>query len=243
MSLLADVSGASLTATDGVILTDSPAQTGSQTDFARRLRGLLPGGWFPLPPASGGTEQAPVLVGVLNGFGAALAAVWTLLGQVQSQTRLATASGIFIDAFADDYFGVGGLPRQSGETDAAYAARIKASLIAQKNTRAAVSAAVAAVAGAPPTIIEPMNANDCHATASAASPAVGGGYGYGCAGLRTGTLTGGQFFLIAGNPGGAALNAIYAAVESAKAEGVIAWTQADAAAALGEFVLGDNTVS
>lgn len=216
--------------------------TGDQSDFVRRLRGLLPNGWFPSPPASGEPEKAPVLVGILTGLASGLAWIWTLFVEAQAQTRLTTSAGMFIEAFANDVFGAGAFPRASGESDATYIARIQASLIAKKNTRAAISAAVEAVTGAAPTIIETMNAADCHGYGCLAVPAAGGGYGTATSGLRTGTLIGGQFFMIASNPNGLTLSTIYAAAASAKAEGVIAWIQADAPSELGTFVVGANTV-
>lgn len=141
--------------------------TGDQSDFVRRLRGLLPRGWFPDPVATGSTEQAPVLVGVLSGFGNALAGAWTLLQQVRASTRLSTSTGSVLDLAANDLFGAGQFPRVTGEADAAYLARIKASLIAKKNTRSAVSAALTAAGASGSQIIETWNAADCGAYAPA----------------------------------------------------------------------------
>ncbi|OAG73507.1 levanase [Gluconobacter japonicus] len=141
--------------------------TGDQNDFVRRLRGLLPRGWFPDPVATGSTEQAPVLVGILSGFGSALAGAWTLLQQVRSSTRLSTSTGSVLDLAANDLFGVGQFPRTSGEADASYLARIKAALVARKNTRDAVASAVAAAGATSAQIIECWNAADCGSYAPA----------------------------------------------------------------------------
>jgi len=198
--------------------------TGDQADFARRLRALLPTGWFPPAPAAGETEQAPVMNGILQGFGSVFAWIWGLFTGVDAATRLATCTGAFVDMFADDYFGVGLFPRATSETDAAYIARIRAALIATRNTRAAISAAVQGVTGTAPTIIEPMKADDTHALGSTSAPAAGGGYGYGTPGLAYGSLYGGQFFVSA-TLGSATTATVNTAINQVKAQGVIAWVK------------------
>ncbi|MBS1050457.1 hypothetical protein [Gluconobacter japonicus] len=193
--------------------------TGDQSDFVRRLRGLLPRGWFPDPVATGSTEQAPVLVGILSGFGSALAGAWTLLQQVQASTRLKTSTGTVLDQAANDLFGAGQFPRASGETDALYLARIEAALIARKNTRAAVAAAVT-VSGAPSfQIIECWNAADCGALLPAgASRGLGG---YSTPALRYSGIPG-QFFLETAVTD-EVLPITRKSVVQTKAAGVVAW--------------------
>ena len=71
--------------------------TGDQADMAARLRAALPGRWF--------GDAAPVLDGVLAGIGAIWAAVHTQLQAAISQTRIATATGPFLDMIALDFFG------------------------------------------------------------------------------------------------------------------------------------------
>lgn len=225
MALLKSIDNASLQATDGKVLLDTGLVSGSAEDFAFRLRRLLPTGWFPAPPDDGATEAAPVLAAILLGFGSILSGAWTLLVQCQSQMRLATMSGAFLDMAAQDYFGASGLPRSVNESDLRYRRRVAQSLVAQCNTRAAVEAAVQKISGSQPIIIEPTNAADCHALGAVAAPSMGGGYGYGTSGLRYGSLQGGQFFVETVSGRNSDNNAIFQAVSQSAAMGVAAWVR------------------
>lgn len=200
--------------------------TGDQNDFARRVRQLLPFGWFPDPPAANQSEKAPVLNGVLQGIGNILSWVYDLFGQVNLQMRLATATGSFLDLIAYDFFG-DALPRASGETDAAYRKRIQEALVAQKNTRTAITEALQDLTGQTPIVVEPTSASDCKGLGSTAAPAAGGGYGYGVAGLYYGGLNGGQFFVTTKQGNAASVAAIYAAINNVRAEGVTAWVKVE----------------
>jgi hypothetical protein len=223
MSELLDCEGNILVATDEVMLLDTGVVPFSQDDFVRRLRYLLPTGWFPSPPSEGETEGAPVLYGVISGFGAVLTWVWTLFQAASQQARIATASDGFLDMIADDFLGQGVLPRLSGESDNAYRSRIISSLVAPRNTRVAVATALAAVTGITPIIIEPWRAQDCHARGSMGVPAAGGGYGYGTEGLRYGSLGGGAFFVETGTGGALSMSVVRSAITQTKAQGVIGW--------------------
>ncbi|BCI68061.1 hypothetical protein [Acetobacter aceti] len=198
--------------------------TGDQADFVTRLRQLLPDNWFPAAPAAGEQEKAPVLVGVLSGCANVLAWLWLQLADVSNQARLQTTTGTDLSMKADDYFGIDNFPRMSGETDAAYRQRIINQLRATKNTRAAIIAAVQAVTGTTPTIIEQTNADDCKGYGSTANPSAGGGYGYG-AGLHNGHLSGGQFFITVQRGSVTDDSIILNAINSTKAVGAIAWTR------------------
>ncbi|WP_215755109.1 hypothetical protein [Acetobacter sp. P5B1] len=200
--------------------------TGDQADFARRIRQLLPFGWFPSPPGQTLEEKAPVLNGVLQGMGNVLEWVLSLFTQVNAQMRLATASGDMLDMIVYDYFG-DSLPRASGETDNAYRARIQQSLVAAKNTRAAIAQTLRSLTGEEPAIVEPTNATDCKGLATLASPAVGGGYGYGVPGFYYGGLNGGQFFVTTKRGNAPSTAAIYAAINNVRAEGVAAWVRVE----------------
>lgn len=133
--------------------------TGDQQDFVARLKAVLPAGWFPADSAI--TQgQAPVLDAVLAGPAYGLAWIYALTAYAKDQTRIATATDVWLDMAALDYFGVGGLPRRTNEADPAYSARIRASLLTPKNTRAAVIAAVEALTGIAPAVFEPANSGD-----------------------------------------------------------------------------------
>ncbi|GBQ63902.1 hypothetical protein AA103196_0727 [Ameyamaea chiangmaiensis NBRC 103196] len=227
MSTLYDVSGSPLLATDGQPLLDTGIVPYSQRDFARRIRALLPNGWFPAPPGEDGVETAPVLDGVLNGIGFVFAWIFSLLTAVQAQTRIASAYGGFLDMIAADFFGAGVLPRLEGEGDVVYRARIVATLKAPMNTRQAVTAAIAAVTGVQPVVIEPWSAQDCGGLGARVAPGRGGGRGYGTRGLRYGTLGGGQFFVETGISSGASSMAVRSAITRTKALGIIGWLKVE----------------
>jgi len=225
MATLYDEEGFVLQATDGKALLDTGPLPGSVDDFTARLRALLPVGWFPSPPQGLEEEEAPVLVAILTGFATVLTGIWVLMEECRSQIRLTTMSGAFLDMLAADYFGVDGLPQRASEGDSDYRARIVNSLVAPRNTRQAVRDALVAVTGVEPVIIEPLNAADCHAQASLASPSCGGGVGYGCAGLRYGSQSGGQFFLETALGQASDIQVIYQVIERTAAGGVTGWVR------------------
>lgn len=158
----------------------------SQNGFALRVRRLLPDGWFPAAPVAGEEEKAPVLNALLQGFGSVFAWVWNLLGWTNQQARLTTMTGAFLDMFAADFFGTG-LPRKQGESDAEYRKRIQEALFPSLGTRPDVENTIRYEVGQAGRVIEPRNAADCKGLGSAASPATGGGYGYGAPDLRYGS--------------------------------------------------------
>lgn len=182
--------------------------TGSDEDaFAARISALLPP-WF--------ADSNPALNVVLHAAANALVFVYSLLAYVQLQLRLATASDDWLDLFAADFFGTG-LLRNPSESDDNFRARISANLFSPRGTRAAVSAAVAAVIGHPPQIIE--------LTRIADTMAYGPGFGYGH-GRYGGRLRHHQAIVItggyAGNP-----EDVYNAINASKPFGTIVWVDLD----------------
>lgn len=168
---------------------------GDADDMAARIRGVLPGSWFPVSGADNG--RTPILNGVLAGLGAAWAQVYTLLSYAKRQTRIASSTDFFLDIVAADFFG-GRLVRRVGEPDAAFRSRIQANLFAPRATRAAVSAALADLTGNAPAIFEPAYTHD---TGGYGTPAQGGGnMGYGRAGGWGSLQLPFQFFIEAYRP-------------------------------------------
>lgn len=158
----------------------------TQAGLARRIRALLPAGWFPPAPAMGDVEGAPVLNAMLQGFGGMFAWVWGLLAGVGAQTRLATMNGAFLDMFAADFFGAM-LVRGPGESDDTFRTRIAEALFPSLGTRPDVADVLADETGHAGRVIEPRNAADCKGLGTTTAPATGGGYGYGVAALRYGS--------------------------------------------------------
>jgi hypothetical protein len=127
--------------------------TGSIADITSRLQRWLPARWFPTQAVnSDGT--VPRVYAQLVSWATGLQAIWTQIQYTIAQTRLGTSTDGWLDLLSQDYFG-GDLPRLSGETDAAFQARIAANLFLPANTPAAIQSAVESVTGYPARLIEP----------------------------------------------------------------------------------------
>jgi hypothetical protein len=162
--------------------------TGDASDFADRLAGVLPPGWF--------GDDTPVLDAVLAGPAAALALVYAILAYVQAQTRIGTATDGWLDLIAADFLG-DSLTRRTGESDTAYRARILANLLRERATRAGMVTTLTTLTGRAPEIFEPARPQDT------------GGYGIACGyGARYGygsLVHPCQVFLTAYRPTGAGI--------------------------------------
>lgn len=132
-------------------LLDLPIGTGSPADLVDRLGRVLPGGWF--------ADQAPVLDTVLNALAAGWSGLFQLLTTTQAQTRIATASSIFLDMTSQDFLGAT-LPRRTAEPDDSYRIRIERAILRTHNTRADVLNAILSVTNRPPRLIEPARIAD-----------------------------------------------------------------------------------
>ena len=187
--------------------------TGDQTDFVSRLRATLPGGWF-ANTATGQVSQTPILDALLTGLGSAWAGVYGLLAYATNQTRIATATDSFLDMIAEDFFALG-LVRLPQETDAAFSARIRANLLPDAVTRAALIARVTMLTGRAPVIFEPSYADDTGGYGHTGMTA-GTRLGYGVAGGYGSINLPGQFFITAYRPhiGGIPVVAPYASAPS-----------------------------
>ncbi|MBU6419062.1 MAG: hypothetical protein KGQ79_04965 [Proteobacteria bacterium] len=141
---------------------------GDMADMAGRIKQMLPAKWF--------ADDAPILDAVLSGLGQAWANVYSLLQQVRAQTRLATATGIFLDIASQDYNGTT-LPRRAGEADTEFSARLRLNLLAPRATRTALVAAVTNLTGRSPVVFEPLNASDTGGYNVNMGYGVAGGYG------------------------------------------------------------------
>lgn len=156
---------------------------GDSDDMLGRLKQVLPGRWF--------ADSSPVLDALLGGLAEAWSGLYTLLSQVKAQARLVTASGVFLDIAAQDFFG-DKLIRRVGEADGAYSSRLRANLVAPRATRVGLIQALQTLTGRVPKIFEPLNAADT------------GGYnvnlGYNSAGGYGGMNLPYQFFVTAYRP-------------------------------------------
>jgi hypothetical protein len=208
---------------------------GSPSDVIARLKAVLPIGWFP--------DQTPVLDTVLAGLATAWSSLYALLAAVQTQSRIATATGQFLDGASADFFG-NRLPRRNTELDDAFRVRIQQELVREHATRAAIISIVTDLTGKAPVIFEPARVSDTAGYGTA-------GLGYGVAGAWGSLHLPFQVFVTAhraqgvgianvagyGTPGPlarASLSAaagqvtdadIYAAIASVMPTGTRAWTR------------------
>jgi len=215
---------------------------GDQQDMVSRLKALLPGGWF--------RDSTPVLDGVLNGIGWALAAVYGLAAYARLQTRISTATDGFLDLISFDFFR-GSLPRKHQDADSAFRMRILAQLLLEKGTRRGLIRVLQLLTGRTPWVFEPSRAADagCYNT-NTMGYGVAGGYGSLALPFQAFVVayrpTGQGIPFIAGynspegaystpsqteyaNPSliqGAVTDAdIYAAIDAVQPEGTIIWTR------------------
>lgn len=218
--------------------------TGDVADITARLRSYLPAGWFPSDPT-----QTPILNAVLTGIATIMSGLYALYAYVKLQTRIATATGGWLDLIAQDFFGTT-LLRGFNETDNTFRARIKISLFRARGTRQSIIDVLTQLTGYAPKIIEPGRPADTGAYDL-------GGVAYDVAGAY-GDLLVAQAFVIAyrapgtgipllggyDNPvgaydtgsqieyiddsmyaGAAPDAAIYAAINAVRPAGVILWVQ------------------
>lgn len=219
---------------------------GDLNDILFRLRQVLPLRWFP--------DSAPVLDMLLTGIARMWCWSFAQLQAVKSQTRISTATGVWLDVIARDYFG-SALQRRPGESDARYSLRIRAELVRERGTRKAVESVLLSVSGRSPVLFEPANTSDTGGYAG--TNGSGGGIGYGSAGGWGSLALPFQFFVTAYRPTGSGIAAVsgwargggaygegaleygtasmlpshledadlYAAIASVLPIGTIAWTQ------------------
>lgn len=216
-----------------------PTTTGSPDDMLARLKAVLPLHWFP--------DDTPVLDGLLAGLAAAWSWLYGLLSYVRLQTRIATASDVFLDIIAQDFFG-SRLTRGTGQSDAAFRQRIQLELLRERGTRAAITSVLTDLTGRAPIIFEPARTTDtggygiamaygaagawgslrlpfqCFVTAyrpTGSGIASVAGYGSGIGGYGAGTI---EYASLAMVQGQVTDSDIYEAVASVLPVATIAWT-------------------
>ena len=103
-----------------------------------------------------------------------------MLAYANLQSRIATATDVFLDMIALDFFN-GRIARKSGEPDAALSLRIRREILRPRNTRAAIVQVLTDLTGKVPIIFEPANATDTGGIGFTGMT-VGSGLGIGIAG-------------------------------------------------------------
>ena len=166
--------------------------TGDTPDFVSRLKANLPTRWFP--------DATPVLDAVLTGLATAWSSLYALLADVRLQSRIATATGSFLDGASADFFAAR-LPRRTAEPDGAFRVRIMRALAREHATRAALASMLRDLTGRTPTIFEPARIAD---TGAYATPAMG----YGVAGAWGSLALPFQVFVTVRRPQGSGIASI-----------------------------------
>jgi len=135
----------------GVTVSLATPPVGSTLDFISRMRRVLPAGWFP--------DTAPVLTALLTGGATAMSWLYSQVQYCALQTRIATATTFWLDIISQDFYG-NEYPRQAGETDASFRARIQADFLPTRGTRPALLSELTAELGTAPQIIYAWNPGD-----------------------------------------------------------------------------------
>jgi hypothetical protein len=145
--------------------------TGDQQDILSRLRTLLPTRWFP--------DEAPILTGLLSGLASAWSWSYSLLQYVVAQTRITTATDVWLDMISYDYFGHR-VVRRAGQGDAAFRDTVRRELLRERGTRAALVSVLQDLTGRTPIVFEPARTTDTGGYGSVSNG--NGGMAYGAAG-------------------------------------------------------------
>jgi hypothetical protein len=168
--------------------------TGDQKDMLLRLRTALPTRWF--------ADEAPVLTGLLSGLASAWSWAHDLLSYVTAQTRIATATDIWLDIIAQDYFG-SRVTRRMGQSDDAYRDRVRRELFRERGTREAVVSVLQDLTNRAPDVFEPGRTTDTGGYCSFNGG--GGGVAYGMAGAWGSLILPFQCFITAYRPTGSGI--------------------------------------
>lgn len=156
---------------------------GSTGDIANRIRQLLPT-WF--------ADSNPTANALLRGAAAALAFIYDLYVYAAAQTRILTATGIWLDMIAQDFYGTS-LQRGANQDDDSFRAQIVANLFRPRATRQGIIDVMLTLTGNAPEILEPFAPGD--------TGAYGVGFcGYGAAGGYGSQAIPAQAFVIAYRP-------------------------------------------
>jgi hypothetical protein len=142
--------------------------TGDSQDMLDRLQAVLPARWFP--------DDAPILGAVLQGLASGWTWCYGLLGYLTAQTRIATATDVWLDIVAEDFFGAS-LVRAPAEDDATLRRRVQLGLFRDRATRTALTRALSDLTARAPLIFEPARTTDTGGYGGRSATVTGLGYG------------------------------------------------------------------
>ncbi len=201
---------------------------GDLNNVYARIKSYIPP-WF--------TDNIPVLSPIIYGLASAYQFIYSFYAYAVLQTRIATATDENLDIISADFFGFN-LPRNIGESDSDFRARIIMSLFQERATKTAMINVITRLTGVAPIIFEPYRALD--------TGVYGGPYiGYGQGGGWGSAYRTAQFLMIADiATNNIPIGNLYAAVNLTRAAGVTAWvatTSYEPPDLLGvNFVLGSS---
>jgi hypothetical protein len=169
-------------------------------DFLNRLKTILPVRWFE-SSATLRDSPTPVLDGLLSGPAAMYEVTNLHNDYVRLQTRITTATDIYLDIIAQDFCG-NSVIRRLNEPDSAFSVRLKFYILREKVTRASIDAICYILTGHHPIIFEPRDPGDTGGYSSVVQVPlyVGGGTGYGVAGGYGSMILANQFFICVFRP-------------------------------------------
>lgn len=128
-----------------------PTVVGTPNNIADRIKKIIPGRWF--------LWIAPYRDALLGGLADSASWNYSLIAWARLQTRIATATDVWLDIISYDFMGRY-LPRR-GLPDNQFQPLISATILQERVTRAGMQSAISKLVGVAPTIIEPWNPNDC----------------------------------------------------------------------------------
>ncbi|WP_051949301.1 hypothetical protein [Methylosinus sp. PW1] len=123
---------------------------GDFDDMMLRLRSHLPKGWFP--------DVAPGLDAVLSMPATAFRYVWDQIVDAKAQSRISTATGVWLDLAAYDFLGTR-VMRRKDQSDDSFRTRVKAEILRERVTKAGMKKMLTDLTGKTPTIFELWDAN------------------------------------------------------------------------------------
>ena len=146
-----------------------------QKELVRRLKAVLPSRWF--------GEATPILDALLGGLAAGWEYLYILHQYARRQARLSTASDVWLDLIAEDYFGAR-VVRRPGQSDGVFRQIVQEEFFRPRGTRRALIGLLTQLTGRAPEVFEPANTADSggYGHQGAASDQIGGGVAYGTCG-------------------------------------------------------------
>lgn len=158
--------------------------TGSSDYIVDRIKRTIPARWF--------AWVAPYRDAIIGGHADIASWCYGFIGYARSQTRIASAYGIWLDLIARDF--LGDYLVRGGTSDDTFRARLRATILQERVTRKGMIAAVTAITGNAPVIFEPWNTGDAGAYSGAGFVCGQFGYGVGVGGYGSMKLPG-QLFM------------------------------------------------